>query len=113
MKHFAKYIGLDYDELDCWKLVRKIYADEYGIEIPKLPIETQEAHNWNIIELSAEEEGDLLVFRIKELKRHVGIVISDGRMIHSDNVAGVVVERYTGQKWNQRLQRLYRHKQRG
>ena len=110
MKHFAKYIGLSYDELDCWALVRAIYKNEYNIEIPKLPIETQEAHNWNLIELNAEEEGDLLVFRVDELKRHVGIVIADGRMIHSDNDAGVVVERYLGTMWKCRLSKIYRHK---
>lgn len=110
MKHFAKYIGLPYSELDCWGLVRKIYADEYGIEIPKLPIETQEAHNWNKVVLNAETEGDLLVFRIDELKRHVGIVIADGRMIHSHQDVGVVVERYTGAAWKHRLQKIYRHK---
>lgn len=110
-----KYIGMSYSEINCWELVRKIYSEQLSIALPQLPIEAREMNNWMPVKSGHEMEGDLLIFRMKELKRHVAMVVGDGRMIHSDEKAGVVVEPYTGsgrytQQWQNRLQKIYRHK---
>ena len=109
MNHLNIYVGLSYDELDCWALVRSVYKDIYHVELPKLPIETEQKNHWREVLPGSELQGDLLLFRIAELKRHVGLVIGDGRMIHSDENAGVVIEKYTGPIWNNRLTKIYRH----
>jgi len=42
MTHFAtKYIGQPYKAgfFDCWGLVRKVYTDEYAINLPAFPVD--------------------------------------------------------------------------
>ena len=110
MNNLNAYVGKPYSELNCWNLIIAVYADVYHIELPKLPIKTEQKNYWREILCGSELPGDLLLFRITELKRHVGLVIGGGKMIHSDETAGVVVERYTGNLWNNRLTSIYRHK---
>ena len=109
MNNLNEYVGKSYDELDCWSLVRRIYKDVYHIALPKLPIETEQKNHWREVPPGSELQGDLLLFRIAELKRHVGLVVGEGRMIHSDETTGVVIEKYTGPLWDHRLKKIYRH----
>ena len=39
--------------------------------------------------LDARAPGDVLVFRIRDNPQHVGIVLSDDRMVHADSTNGV------------------------
>ena len=110
MRNTSKYVGTPYGEMDCWKLVCTIYKEEFDILLDPLPIQTKEREFWEEVTPSKEQAGDLLVFRMAELKRHVGIVLGGGRMIHSDEAHGVVTELYRRDIWNSRLQTIYRHK---
>ena len=109
MKNLIQYIGTPYEELDCWGLVRTVYGEQLHIELPALPIQEQERHNWSQVKPGKELSGDLILFRIRELKRHVGIIIGDQKMIHADEKLGVVVERYNADPWQHKIERIYRH----
>jgi len=106
--NLSRYIGLPYSDLDCWALVRAVYRDEFNIQLPELPIQMEEKYNWIEVEPGSERPGDLLLFRMKKLKRHVALVVGDGRMLHSDEENGVVAERYRRDMWKTRLQTIYR-----
>ena len=104
------YVGTPYSELNCWGLVREIYAKHLNLALAPLPVQTTEKNNWIEIPRGEERVGDLVLFRISALKRHVGIVIGGGLMIHSDENLGVVIERYKRDLWKSTLQSIYRHK---
>jgi len=103
----GKYVGLTYDDLNCWGLVKAIYLDELGIDLPDIPIQMDERGNW--VEVELEHELDLLLFDTVD-GPHVGLCIGEGRMIHSDKHNGVVIERYKRDVWKSRLQAIYRHR---
>ena len=109
MKNLINYIGTPYSEMSCWNLVRVIYKESLHIELPALPIQERERHNWTQVKAGSELDGDLILFRMRELKRHVGIVIGDRKMIHSDEKLGVVVERYSTDQWMNKLEKIYRY----
>ena len=103
-----EYIGTPYTELNCWGLVQKFYADNLNTIIRAEPTDKAERMHWTPINPGTESIHDLLVFRIRENKRHVGICLGRGKMIHSDELAGVVIENYNSVIWKDRLQIIYR-----
>lgn len=96
----AKYIGLRWSpEHNCWWLVREIFRDRHGIDMPELGIgELQVADNVAVIKQAASTSGwrrindkpredDVLLCRDVIGKRHVGwIVEAQGRikLLHND-----------------------------
>lgn len=55
--------------------------------------------------------GDAILFRSCDPSWHVGIVTSDGWMIHAHPDCGVVRERYNALPWHNRIEGFYRWKQ--
>ncbi len=87
MIHFAtKYIGQPYKAVffDCWGLVRKVYADEYAINLPAFPVDVdnlrqliktiKEKSNSNLWKAEKEpQEGAIVLLRQSRHPTHVGI----------------------------------------
>ena len=108
-----KYLGIPYEELDCWNLVRKIYSEEFGILLPERD-EAVDRTEWSLISLGEERVGDLLVFRAagSGFHTHVGVVVdgSPPRMLHTEPLVNSCLGRYTSPLWKQRLKNIHRHK---
>lgn len=124
------YIGLPYADrgrsregLDCWGLVRLVYADLYAIDLPDYSEAYVSAiEGAEIAEIIAAEEGmpswqpidkparaDLLVFRQGRYRCHVGLFVASGLMLHVADGHCSRIEPYTAGQWLPRLTGIYRH----
>lgn len=117
--------GRDHAGVDCWGLVRLVYAEQMGIELPdngglydstedadtldRLIAEGKEA--WQPVPLSEAVAGDVLVVRMRGQLMHVGLVVQRGLMLHTTEGCDATVERYTLNKWLLRIEGCYRYVQ--
>ena len=124
------YIGLDFkprgrnrDGLDCWGLVRLVYAEQFGIYLPSLAdrykgVDKSDLPDMNCIvesicgdatwSVAADRQvGDVSLFRVHG-RPHVGIVVARSDFLHAETGAKSCVERL-GLSWNGRLQASYRY----
>lgn len=108
------YLSIDYENLNCWELVRKVYQDEYGIEVGD--IGEQRTHmregDWVDVFGTGIAEGDVLLFKSTAINRHVGIVLDNELMLHTIRGANSCIERWEAAQWRTRLVGIYRHKTR-
>jgi probable lipoprotein NlpC len=129
----AAYVGIPFRSLgrtiagvDCWGMVRLVYAAELGITLPGydgLYISTEERAEiaaivgeatsgpvWHDVS-TAPVEFDVAVFRRGELPCHVGVLIGGTRMLHADR-RGCRVEDFAAPRWASQLAAVYRHRDR-
>lgn len=107
MTYATKYIGLPYRAglFDCWGLVRKVYKEEYGINLQEIPIDvenlrqlitaieqTPERNNWKRVTIP--NEGDIVLMRQSRHPIHVGIWLNadGGGIMHCIKNSGVVFQ---------------------
>lgn len=78
-------------ENDCWTLVREIYQDEHGLELPELPIATDlnqdEVHeafhnNIKLEKVQKASRGCIIVFRSGRMKWHCGYALNSRQFFH-------------------------------
>lgn len=114
--------GRDTQGCDCWGLVRLVYAEQLGLELPSYAgdyVDTQErevlsrliedgrdAGPWREVEKASP--GDVLLFRVGALTTHVGLAMSRGRMLHAHRDQSKV-ERIADPKWRDRYLGAWRH----
>jgi len=126
------YIGLPWadlgrarDGLDCWGLVRLVYAEQLRLLLPSYigAYASVEEHAelaahiedvtrsgvWTAIDTPAAQPFDVLVFRRGRLDTHVGLVVEPGLMLHVAAREQTKIETYTRGPWQHRLSGLYRH----
>lgn len=129
----AGYVGLpfksqgrDRDGLDCWGLVRLVYAERYGVMLPSY-LELYEGvddsegiasifardigdqRDWQPIAVDECRVGDLACFVVGGKLRHVGLMVSLDRMLHAHAGTDSCVERVHGAVWGSRLAHIVRH----
>ena len=118
----APFVGLPYQPNGCWHLVRKVYAEEFGIELPgyddQVPAGTSRhdvaatihaaAVDWSPVVV--EQEGDVVLFRILGAASHVGIVLGAKRFLHAFGTNKTSrVDSYRSPIWAPRIEGFYRH----
>lgn len=126
----VSYIGIPFIEkgrdragVDCWGLIRLIYQNELGIELPSY-VEgyaslAEKAEISGLFEAGraspvwemtdSAREFDVLMFRMGRLGAHVGIVAGRKRMIHAPEGLTSCIEDYSGPRHESRLIGIYRH----
>lgn len=132
MLYLKKYIGLPFKEfgrdrqgVDCWGLVRLIYMKEWGIELPSYLGEYEsaqdeknlgkliptEAQAWQPVELGNEQEGDVIVIRMRGAPMHTAMVTCPKRrtMIHVHEGINTVHVKYNSMEWRNRIIGIFRH----
>lgn len=115
-----KYVGIPFEEkgrtaqaCDCWGLVRLIYKNELGIDLPSYDehyrhtndtemidghINTVYTENWSHPE--TPQPFDIVILKRRGIPMHVGVVTNAGNMIHCESGIGAVIERYNSIRWN-------------
>lgn len=110
---------------DCWGLVHAYYTEVLGILVPSYvddydtPVDVKALRlfleetrkQWIKIDLSDATEGDVIVFKICGLPRHIGILFGN-KMLHIMKGSQVTFEKYNTPYWNNRIYGVYRHEKR-
>lgn len=122
-----KYIGIpykangrDFSGIDCWGLVRLVYKEELGIDLPSLDGEYQIDDDARIQDLFAQykegwkpsesiEAGDVVLFRVLGSETHVGIAISPTQFLHSRDNQNSAIESFDNHKWKTRFVGSYKY----
>lgn len=126
-----RYVGTPFADrgrgrsgLDCWGLLRLVYADVAGIDLPGygddyasvcddesiVEIFNRERAEW--IDVPSPEPLDAVMFRILGLPLHVGIVVDSTRFLHVMDKRGTCIERLSSPAWTHRVLSFYRHRSR-
>jgi len=126
---FSEYIGIPFKSqgrdrrgIDCWGLLRLVYKERLGINLPSYTDEykhafdkesvskTVEAHEREWVRVQDEKPFDVVLLRIKGLPIHLGIIIEKGIMIHAINrKIATCKERYDSLMWRNRILGFYRY----
>jgi len=112
---------------DCWGLVVLFYRKHFNVELPTFDdvVPDKTDHYVNTAEgarriketvgafreVQSIEFGDVVLCNIIGLPIHVGIVVSKNEMLHAmPQSTYPVIERFTGLKWQRRIQSFHRLK---
>jgi cell wall-associated NlpC family hydrolase len=111
---------------DCWGLVRIFYKDILNIELPSFEnIYLNENRNYSETSDNIEREkikekrdrfkqvnnpkyGDIILISLMGRPIHIGVALDNKTMIHTRKSSGVVIEDFSGVKWNKRIEGYYR-----
>ena len=115
-------LGRDKEGCDCWGLVRLVYRQELGIDVPsyagdyhsteerqeiaRLIGAAQCSPSWRKVE--NPQAFDVVLFRRGLLTAHIGIVMRPDWMLHMHD-AGARIENYRLTSWQSRFLGCYRH----
>lgn len=102
MSPLARYIGKPYSEVDCWGLVRLVFRDQFGIDMPHVAVADESADNVRAIKQAAQvsgwrrvegtpEQWDIVVMH-STVHVHCGVVVVNKvrGVLHSTSGSGVV-----------------------
>jgi cell wall-associated NlpC family hydrolase len=133
----SRYVGLPWREkgrswagIDCWGLVRLVYAEALGIELPSYiesyasvseraeiaMLLSADCERWPwrpLLPGQAEGEFDVALFMRAGIAAHVGVIVGGGRMLHVEPEHESCVMKYRDGRWASRLLGVYRHAARG
>lgn len=131
MSWAAAYVGLPFlsggregPGLDCWGLVRAVYRDQLGVDLPSYgEIDAGETRRLTrAIETGAQEQAtwrrvaepqpfDVAVMRLPTGLRwgHVGIVADARHVLHSEKASGVALARMDSPMIRNRIVGYWRH----
>jgi len=111
--------GRSLDGADCWGGVCLVYQQRFGVALPPRPEELdqseffgqQSAHDgpWRVVSRDDLRVGDVAAFRIPGQRRHVGVVVARGLMLHWIEGVQSCVERWDSPTWSARLLGFYRY----
>lgn len=108
--------GRDVRGCDCWGLVRMIYWEAYGIDLPLLQVKPGIQAAKNVLRASRSVDwimsngraGDVVVVRQRSIPGHVGLLLTRNDMIHTLPDVGVTVERTDSIRWRNKILGYYR-----
>lgn len=116
-------LGRDREGADCYGLLRLVYREDLGIELPSFTgtyascAEHDEiqallageamAGPWRPVERI--QAYDALLFRVGRHDCHVAVAVDQGRMLHVHSRSRAVIARRSDPMWRDRLSGAYRH----
>lgn len=110
-QEISKFFGLRYrfggngqGGIDCSALVQKVYADAFGVELPRSSGEQSRVGDLETVDSDELKTGDLLFFGPKRKRiDHVGMYLSGGYFLHAARSEGVTISRLDHQHWKARF----------
>ena len=118
----ADYIGIPFEEKNCWQLVCMVYDQKFGIHLCDYALEYKNAIDKENIRRIYQRElkiwqkvetplfGDVIVLEIQGQPWHAGIVVSKQFMLHTERKIESVVESYNGLIWKNKIIGYYRYR---
>lgn len=125
-----EFVGLPWEErgraregCDCWGLIRLVYAERFGVDLPSFADLYQSTADgeavtglinghigpWREIAKGDEQDGDGVLMSVAGLPRHIGVVVSPGLVLHSERGTGSRIESYWSMRLRRRVLGFYRH----
>ena len=107
----------------CWGLVVLVYGEQFRVALPTYLEEfdgledcerinriiAREALSEDWRQVEAPQIGDVVVYRSGRARRHIGVVVGDGEMLHADDSVGSTIERWDRPGWAPRIIGFFRH----
>jgi cell wall-associated NlpC family hydrolase len=107
MAWWAAYIGLTYDRAHCWELVRRVYADRLGIDLPtyaeidarnlaavsRVMQSDAQGEAWQAV--SDPRAFDVVLLSGRSRVAHVGVMVDATRVLHTEKATGCVLVQVT------------------
>jgi len=127
MSWWNEYVGIPYQEkgrardgADCWGLVRLVYKDQYGIELPSFTEVYEAKDKEQIAELFATQregwepttepkEGDVVAMRVFGEITHVGVIAAPGTFLHVRRGISAAIERLDTPMWKHRIEGFFKY----
>jgi hypothetical protein len=127
---YNNYVGIPYQNkgrdrsgVDCWGLVRLVYKQEYGVDLPSFA-ESYENSIGELIEEAVNENkeswyltdkpetGDIILFNILGHDSHLGIYVGNNYFLHAaEGAKHSVIEKLTSVSWSRRIRGYYRYRE--
>ena len=105
----SAYVGLPYEEVSCFDLVKLVYKEIYAVEISGILDQTDLVKSGFWVEVEeAFDTADILVFKDSKVKRHVGILLDGAYMLHADQHCGTIIDRWVAPNWKPRIDSIFR-----
>ena len=83
--------------IDCSAFVQHVYADAFGIDIPRSTAD--QAREGRRVQPAQLKAGDLVFFRPPGASRHVGIYLENGTFTHASTSQGVTLSSLDQAYW--------------
>ena len=127
MTWWNSYVGLSFAAkgrdragVDCWGLVRLVYAEQLGITLPSFDAGYDSPQDARIEEMIARgregwaktqtpQPGDVVVLRILGGLNHVGVIAAPGTFLHVRAGHTATIERLDSGLWQHRVEGIYRY----
>lgn len=115
--------GRSVEGVDCWGLVKLVYENERGIDVPSYVddyettndrqkisdiISSESAEKWEMVK--EPREYDVVILDMRGIPMHVGIVTKPGHMIHCARGINTVHENFTTARWRHKIKGFARWK---
>jgi len=110
-------IGIPYEEMDCWAIVREFHRLYKGVEISRYiyndPCDHDEIkvivsnEKPNYLKVVNPKLGDIILIRVFGAAAHLGIYLNENQFLHTQKGTGSIVDKI--EKWKPRIMGYYRH----
>jgi cell wall-associated NlpC family hydrolase len=112
-REIGKFLGMRYrfggtgqGGFDCSALIREVYSNLYGIDLPRSSAEQSRVAEMQSVEEEDLRTGDLLFFGSggkRPRVNHVGMYLSGGYFFHAARSEGVTISRIDQSYWKRRF----------
>lgn len=111
----TKLVGVSYERMDCFDLVKKFYKIAYDSEvfsaIPSVEDNWErsvliQANKGKFVEVKTPRYGDIVVIKIHGLECHLGVVVEGNRFLHTTRKTGAVIDQIG--RWHKLITGYYR-----
>lgn len=117
-EQIKEYIGIKWEEMDCWRLVVIILTDLCGIKIEDIEYSVSQPKEqlWSLVgkyqsnwtKVDKPDIGDIILFELMD-RPHVAVYLGSQEFVHSTRYAGVCIERLSSPRWKRKVKGFYRH----
>lgn len=115
---YSKFVGIPYEDMNCWDLAVAFYREIMGIELSNIytgPTPSREATRGHIHanvhdfhKVDAPEFGDIIILKIHGIESHISIFVGRNKMLHTLEKTGSVVDSMI--RWEKIIVGYYRTK---
>ena len=132
MTDFSRFLGLPFADMgrsragvDCWGLVRLVYSEEFGIDLPSYDyagsksreeidqlITVESTRDWVEVLPGTERAGDLVIMEPGKFKCHTGVVTAPGQLLHVEDGISSAIHDYRRSTFRYPPRQFLRHRSR-